>query len=311
MDNEYMVFSLVDTNETGKFLSDNYRFVCQIYANSAVSEIADSGFFKPDDLIYEKNSDRCVLFKSIDKIESYELSDTDRTFIEAIKLTGGLAMDDKNSGKRLFLDMDGTLAKFHDEDRYLERMFEKDFFKELKPFQNLVDGVKLFSESYPEAEIFIISAYVEGEPPYCQQEKHEWISKHLPEIDISHRIFTPMGCDKSEFIPGGIGKNDFLLDDYNKNLEQFQTAGGSSIKCKNNINHKGLIGPLWQGGILDNAKPPDAIADNLSKLMELPQKITVKKEMSQGELEIMKTDVKDILSKLGSDTTKSQGGIKR
>ncbi len=68
---------------------------------------------------------------------------------------------------------------------------------------------------------------------------------------------------------------------------------------------------MWEGSILDNSKPPDAIADNLSKLMELPQRITVKKEMSQGELEVMKIDVKDILSKLGSDSVKSQGGIKR
>ena len=31
--------------------------------------------------------------------------------------------------KRLFIDMDGTLAKFHDEVNYLERMYEKIFQK--------------------------------------------------------------------------------------------------------------------------------------------------------------------------------------
>ena len=32
---------------------------------------------------------------------------------------------------RIFVDMDGTLARFHDEVGYLERMFEKGFFSGL------------------------------------------------------------------------------------------------------------------------------------------------------------------------------------
>ena len=43
---------------------------------------------------------------------------------------------------RLFLGMDGTLAPFHNEVQYLERMWEKDFFRNLKPFQNMIDAVK-------------------------------------------------------------------------------------------------------------------------------------------------------------------------
>lgn len=39
---------------------------------------------------------------------------------------------------RIFVDMDGTLARFHDENLYLERMFEKGFFRDLKPFENAV-----------------------------------------------------------------------------------------------------------------------------------------------------------------------------
>ena len=172
--------------------------------------------------------------------------------------------------KRLFVDMDGTLAKFHDEDRYLERMFEKDFFRNLSPFENLTQGLNEFSEAYPEIEIFILSATVQGEPPYCQTEKHAWCDKHLPFIDRKHRIFTPVGKNKTEFIPGGIDKNDFLYDDYNKNLEEWQQAGGHSIKCKNNINHKGLIGSLWQGDIVDNCKTPTDIVGDLAFFMDLP-----------------------------------------
>ncbi len=172
--------------------------------------------------------------------------------------------------KRLFVDMDGTLAKFHDEDRYLERMFEKDFFRNLSPFENLTQGLNKFSEAYPDVEIFILSATVQGEPPYCRTEKHAWCDKHLPFIDREHRIFTPVGKNKTEFIPGIITKNDFLYDNYNINLEEWQQAGGHSIKCKNNINHKGLIGSLWQGDIVNNCKAPTNIVGELAFFMELP-----------------------------------------
>lgn len=174
------------------------------------------------------------------------------------------------SRKRLFIDMDGTVARFHDEVDYLERMFEKDFFKNLRPFENLVDGLKAFNELYTEIELFILSACVHGEPPYCQSEKQTWCDKHLPFIDKQHRIFTPVGINKADCIPGGITQNDYLYDDYNKNLVQWQCSGGKSIKCKNNINHKGLIGELWQGDIIDNSKTPSNIVGELVFFMELP-----------------------------------------
>lgn len=42
-----------------------------------------------------------------------------------------------------------------------------------------------------------------------------------------------------------------LIDDYNKNLLEWQKAGGTSVKAKNNINHKGLHGELWKGELID------------------------------------------------------------
>jgi len=171
--------------------------------------------------------------------------------------------------KRLLLDMDGTLAKFHDENSYLERMFEKGFFKNLAPFANLVDAVKDFSQNYPEIEIFIVSACVDGEPPYCKAEKNLWCDNYLPFINPAHRIFTPIGKSKADFIPGGITKVDYLYDDYNKNLEQWQQDGGSAIKCKNNINHKGLIGKLWEGTIIENYSSPSEILVGLQSCMNL------------------------------------------
>ncbi len=47
----------------------------------------------------------------------------------------------------LFVDMDGTLARFHDEVQYLERMFEKGFFLGLKPFGEAVRAVNSLAEA--------------------------------------------------------------------------------------------------------------------------------------------------------------------
>lgn len=154
---------------------------------------------------------------------------------------------------RLFVDMDGTLARFHDEVSYLERMYEEGFFKNLKPFEDAVNGVRELIKNHKDIEVFVLSAAVDGEPPYCRVEKNAWIDEHLPEIDSEHRIFTVVGEPKAKYIKNGISKDDFLWDDYNVGLEQWEKDGGTSVKCWNNINHKGLVGKLWEGLIVSNA----------------------------------------------------------
>lgn len=57
---------------------------------------------------------------------------------------------------RIFVDMDGTLARFHDENLYLERMFEKGFFRDLKPFSNAVDAIKRIIDNHPMLILIII-----------------------------------------------------------------------------------------------------------------------------------------------------------
>ena len=168
-----------------------------------------------------------------------------------------------NDNIRIFVDMDGTLARFHDEVKYLERMWEEGFFKELKPFEEIVDSIHILKRDNPEAEIFILSAAIEGEPPYCQQQKHEWLDRYLPEIDRSHRIFTEIGKPKADYIEGGISATDVLIDDYNKGLEEWEKSGGTAVKCVNNINHKGLVGPLWEGKLIHNDDFPSAIASDI------------------------------------------------
>lgn len=159
--------------------------------------------------------------------------------------------------------MDGTLARFHDSSNYLERMYEPGFFAKLKPFGNAVKGIKELMKDYPQIEVFTISACIDS--PFCVKEKNDWLNKHLPQIDEAHRIFPPAGADKSKYIPGGIKSTDSLLDDYNRNLEQWQKAGGNSIKFVNNINNQGKHGRLWDGETINYKSHSSLISFQLAE----------------------------------------------
>lgn len=179
--------------------------------------------------------------------------------------------------KRLLVDMDGTLARFHDQAMYLERMYEKNFFLDLVPFQNMVDAVRYIVQHHPEVEVYIVSAKVIGEPPYCVDEKNAWLDRYLPEIDADHRIFTDIGHSKAEYMPGGVTRDDFLMDDYNKGLNMFLADGGSAIKVMNNINMRGLgayggdKGVMWTGPLVTTEANPITIVGDILECMGMPR----------------------------------------
>ena len=210
-----------------------------------------------------------------------KLQEENRTLAETAQLKIGRSGTGAASPVRLFVDMDGTLARFHDEVQYLERMWEKDFFTNLKPFQELVDGLKEFKQRNPNVEVFILSAAIEGEPPYCKAQKHKWLEEHLSEIDAAHRIFTDVGVPKANYIAGGIRSTDILIDDYNVGLEEWQKFGGTAVKCVNNINHKGLHGKLWEGELIKNSDSPSKICSDLEQLVDKHGTPPVKKAMQQ------------------------------
>ena len=163
------------------------------------------------------------------------------------------ALTARVNASKLYIDMDGTLFRFHDTDHeYIERMWEPGFYRGLKPFENLVNAIRGFIRRNPQAEVFILSAVLPTEPPFAEAEKRESIRRYLPEIDEAHMIFVPAGADKSAYV-GEISGNCYLIDDYNKNLREWAAAGGGSIKFINDVNNKGLgayggeKGQLWNG----------------------------------------------------------------
>lgn len=177
--------------------------------------------------------------------------------------------------KRLFLDMDGTLARFHDVDKtFIEAMWQPGFYANLKPFENMVEGVKIFIKEHPDVEVYVLSAVLDTDPPFVIDEKNAWLDKYLPEIEWKNRIFVPAGENKAEAL-GNLGPNDYLIDDYNKNLHEFEAAGAHSIKFRNDVNHQGKgayggeKGPLWEGQMICYDSHPSFIAYGLGLMVNL------------------------------------------
>ena len=175
--------------------------------------------------------------------------------------------------KVLYVDMDGTLARFHDaEKRFIEEMWTPGFYVNMKPFENLTAGLALFIEQNPDVEVYLLSAVLDTDPPFIRGEKNQWMDAYLPEIDGLHRIYTRAGEDKSQYID--MENNEcFLLDDYNKNLYEFETAGGLGIKFCNDINHRGMgefggsKGFLWSGAMVHYESSPEQICRGLEEIV--------------------------------------------
>lgn len=144
---------------------------------------------------------------------------------------------------RIFVDMDGTLAEFRTVDT-LEKLYEKNYFLSLNPHYNVVDAVKLLNAD-PQYEVFILSAVL-TDSKYALDEKNAWLDKYLPEIDKEHRVFPPCGESKKDYIPGGIRESDCLLDDYTKNLLEWEPPA-HGVKFINGINH---THKTWKGSIV-------------------------------------------------------------
>ncbi len=187
---------------------------------------------------------------------------------------------------RYFIDMDGTLAQFHAEENYLERMTEPGFFENLRPYEQMIAKLKDYMKAHPDSEFFVLSGLT-ADAPDCEGQKNRWLDKYLSEIDAAHRIFTENGDDKSLYIPGGVHARDILIDDYNKNLEDWLAAGGAAVKFVNQVNDRALRGKRWTGERIRYDNPKD-IPQTLGRLAaNRSSKDVLRKELQNKVAEIV------------------------
>lgn len=183
---------------------------------------------------------------------------------------------------RLFIDMDGTLAKFQTVDT-LEKLYEKGYFYNLPPNENVVEAIRNIINNHPEKEVYILSAVL-SDSKYAKAEKDAWLNKYLPEIDAEHRIYPPCGDSKLAYVPGGIRTTDFLLDDYTHNLILWEPPA-KGIKLLNGINH---TRGTWQGSMLRFDKKPEQLAADIVKVIEVQQIFMQTIEAEKRKMEDLK-----------------------
>lgn len=128
---------------------------------------------------------------------------------------------------KIFLDLDGTLARFNVPNA-LER-FDKEegFFARLKAYKD----IEVVNELAKTNKLFIISASPNEQ---ADKDKMIWINKYLPNIDVKNITICRLGQNKAKIIQDkyNITINDkcYLLDDYTKNLNEWENFGGKGIK---------------------------------------------------------------------------------
>ena len=129
--------------------------------------------------------------------------------------------------KKIFLDMDGTIAKFNIKNALKRFSTEQGFFAKLGAYK----GIEKINELAEGGNVYIISA-----SPHinADNDKIKWLEKYLPNIKKDNIIICRIGENKAQVLKNKynitINANCYLLDDYTKNLVEWETEGGKGIK---------------------------------------------------------------------------------
>ena len=144
-------------------------------------------------------------------------------------------MEERFAKPRYFFDMDGVLFKLDNTLTSLEPLYEEGYFKNLPTHRLAVRCLQEMLIQDPE-QVYILSHYIDS--PFAEQEKREVLQELFPSLDMHNVILVPYGESKTDYVPIRIKENDFLVDDYNHNLECWRDAGGYAIKFVNDINDR-------------------------------------------------------------------------
>lgn len=129
--------------------------------------------------------------------------------------------------KKLFIDLDGTIAKFNVRNALGRFDNEVGFFANLGAYK----GVEEVNELALSNQVFVISASPNEQ---ADKDKMIWLEKFLPNIRKENITICRLGQNKARVIEDKysmtINEECLLLDDYTKNLIEWETFGGKGIK---------------------------------------------------------------------------------
>lgn len=125
----------------------------------------------------------------------------------------------------IFFDMDGVLAKWEENGN----PHEKGFMLSRKPDHAAIGLAKKLKETG--YEVAVLSAVYNTA---AELEKVEWLEK-VGLGNVIH-LFVPFGSDKSAAVTSMTMSNKVLVDDYSKNLHEWEKSGNIAVKYYNGIN---------------------------------------------------------------------------
>lgn len=165
--------------------------------------------------------------------------------------------------KTLYIDMDGTCFQFHRHET-LDPLFKKNYFRNLEPFENVIEGLRMLKEEYPDLKMKIISCCLDA--PYIIPDKRASLNKHMSFMKDEDIIFIKYGYDKSKYMneQGDI----YLLDDYTPNLISARKNGITGIKLINDINWNKQT---WNGECMNYSYPTWMVKETLENIMKLKE----------------------------------------
>lgn len=143
---------------------------------------------------------------------------------------------------KLFLDLDGTLARFNVRNALKRFDKEKGFFTNLKAYK-YIEVINILALTN---DIYIISASPNEQ---ADNDKMVWLKKYLPNVKDSNITLCRIGENKGSIIETkyqmAIDNNCYLLDDYTKNLTEWESLGGTGIKRLTSVADNSR--KLWKG----------------------------------------------------------------
>lgn len=125
----------------------------------------------------------------------------------------------------IYCDMDGVLADFDKVPNAVARYKnEESFFFNLEPIETNINAIKeLIAKGY---QVKILSKSPHEKADY---DKRLWLEKYLPQIEIENMIFARPHQTKISFVNEFEKSFSLLLDDYEKNIDEWRNENGLAL----------------------------------------------------------------------------------
>jgi 5'(3')-deoxyribonucleotidase len=125
----------------------------------------------------------------------------------------------------IYCDMDGVLADF-DKVKNAVAIYktEPNFFYDLEPINENVNAIKKLI-----AKDYLVKILSKSPHEKADSDKRKWLEKYLPEIKDENIIFARPHETKISFVNELEKSFSLLLDDYEKNIQEWRNENGIAI----------------------------------------------------------------------------------